>query len=148
MCTLWASHSSSCTAKAQVSQRTALPSINILLLYAESHDRVDDIVIVLPQSLNSLLTGNASLSHDKVDILSLKARLIDLLTIILLLLLLLLGAEVGDGLLSLTVVVVVVMVVTGVLTGSLSGSELLSGGSLSLGVQVLNLSLTEDAVRS
>lgn len=41
---------------------------------------------------------------------------------------------------------VVVVVVTGVLTGSLSGSELLSSGSLSLGVQVLNLGLTEDAL--
>lgn len=44
------------------------------------------------------------------------------------------------------VVMVVVVVVTGVLTGSLSGSELLSSGSLSLGVQVLNLGLTEDAL--
>lgn len=37
------------------------------------------------------------------------------------------------------------MVVTGVVTGGLGGSELLSGGSLGLGVQVLNLGLTEDA---
>lgn len=42
-------------------------------------------------------------------------------------------------------IVVVVVVVTGVLTGSLGGSELLGGGSLGLGVQVLNLGLTEDA---
>jgi hypothetical protein len=43
--------------------------------------------------------------------------------------------------------VVVVVVMTSVLTGSgLSGGKLLSSGSLSLGVQVLDLSLTEDAV--
>jgi hypothetical protein len=35
--------------------------------------------------------------------------------------------------------------VTGVVTGGLGGSELLGGGSLGLGVQVLNLGLTEDA---
>jgi hypothetical protein len=43
------------------------------------------------------------------------------------------------------VVVVVIVVVTGVLTGSLGSSKLLGGGSLGLGVQVLNLGLTEDA---
>lgn len=40
-----------------------------------------------------------------------------------------------------------VVVVASVVTGSLGGSELLSGGSLGLGVQVLNLGLTEDAKR-
>lgn len=44
------------------------------------------------------------------------------------------------------VVVVVVVVVAGVVVASLLGlSELLGGGSLGLGVQVLNLGLTEDA---
>ena len=37
------------------------------------------------------------------------------------------------------------VVVTGVLTGSLGSGQLLSSGSLSLRVQVLNLGLTEDA---
>jgi hypothetical protein len=37
------------------------------------------------------------------------------------------------------------VVVTGVVTSGLGGSELLGGGSLGLGVQVLNLGLTEDA---
>lgn len=42
---------------------------------------------------------------------------------------------------------VVVVVVTGVLaSGGLSSSQLLSSGGLSLGVQVLDLGLTEDAV--
>jgi hypothetical protein len=113
-------------------------------LYAESHDRVHDIVIVLPQSLDGLLAGNASLGHNEINVLGLETSLISRLSIILLLNLgLLLLTKVGDGLL---VVVIVVVVVTGVLTGSLSGSELLGGGSLGLGVQVLDLSLTEDAV--
>lgn len=44
------------------------------------------------------------------------------------------------------VVVVVIVVVTGVVVTLLLGlSELLGGGSLGLGVQVLNLGLTEDA---
>jgi hypothetical protein len=38
------------------------------------------------------------------------------------------------------------VLVAGVLLGGLLGSELLGGGSLGLGVQVLDLSLTEDAV--
>lgn len=115
-------------------------------LYAESHDRVNDIVVVLPQRLNSLLTGNASLSHNEINILSLEASLIDLLAIVLFLLLLL-RSEVGNGLLALTVVVVVVMlvVVTSVVTGGLGGGELLGGGGLGLSVQVLDLGLTEDA---
>lgn len=109
-------------------------------LYAESHDGVDNIIVILPQGGDGLLAGNACLSHDQLDILRLETRLIDLLTI---LLLLLLGLDLGG--LALAVVVVVVMVVTGVLTGSLGSSQLLGGGSLSLGVQVLNLGLTEDA---
>lgn len=39
------------------------------------------------------------------------------------------------------------VVVTSVITGSLGGGQLLGGGSLGLGVQVLNLGLTEDARR-
>lgn len=112
-------------------------------LYAEGHDGVDNIIVILPQGLDSLLTGNAGLGHDQLDVLSLKTSLIDLLAIVLFFLLLLLGLKI-DGL-ALAVVVVVVVVVTGVLTGSLGGSELLGGGSLGLGVQVLNLGLAEDA---
>lgn len=120
----------------------------LIQLYAESHDRVNDIVIVLPQRLNSLLTGNASLGHNEINILSLEASLIDLLAIILLLFLLL-RSEVGNGLLALTVVVVMVMlvVVTSVVTSCLGGGELLGGGGLGLSVQVLDLGLAEDAGR-
>lgn len=77
--------------------------------------------------------------HDQLDILGLKAGLIDLLTIILLILLLILGLG------GLALAENLLVVVTGVVTCGLGGSELLSGGSLGLGVQVLNLGLTEDA---
>ena len=111
-------------------------------LYAESHDGVDDIIVVLLQGLDGLLAGDGSLLHDKLDVLGLKTRVIDLLTVILLLLDLLLDLL----LLAVSVVVVVVVVVAGVVvTLLLSLGELLGGGSLSLGVQVLNLGLTEDA---
>ena len=110
-------------------------------LYAESHDGVDDIVVVLLQGLDGLLAGDGSLLHDKLDVLGLKTRVIDLLTVVLLLDLLL-----DLLLLAVSVVVVVVVVVAGVVVALLlSLGELLGGGSLSLGVQVLDLGLTEDA---
>lgn len=112
-------------------------------LYAESHDGVDNIIVILPQGLHSLLAGNARLSHDQLDVLSLETGLVNLLTIILLLFLL--GLSLGGLALAVVVVMVVVVVVTGVLTGSLGGSQLLGGGSLGLGIQVLNLGLSEDA---
>ena len=77
--------------------------------------------------------------HNELDILGLKVGLINLLTIILLILLLIVGLG-GLGLAENLLVVV-----TGVVASGLGGSELLSGGSLGLGVQVLNLGLTEDA---
>ena len=107
--------------------------------YAESHDGVDDVVVVLPESLDGLLAGHISLGHNQFDVLSLKTRLIDLLAIILFLLLL--GLSLG----GLALAVVVLVVVTSVLVGS-SLSKLLGSGSLSGGVQVLDLGLTEDAV--
>lgn len=115
--------------------------ISASLLYAEGHNGVDDIVIVLPQGLDGLLAGNVGLGNDQVNVLGLEAALVNLLTIVLLLVLL--------GLDSLAEVRVIVtgVVVASVVTGSLSGSELLGGGSLGLGVQILNLGLTEDAKR-
>jgi hypothetical protein len=112
-------------------------------LYAECHDRVHNIIVVLPQRLDGLLAGNAGLSHDQLDVLSLETSLVNRLTIILLLFLL--GLGLGGLALAVVVIVVVVVVVTGVLTGSLGGSKLLGGGSLGLGVQVLDLGLTENA---
>lgn len=112
-------------------------------LYAESHDRINDIVVVLLESLDSLLSGDTGLLHDELNVLGLKTRVIDLLVVILFLLVLLLAL---NSLALALVVMVVVVIVAGVVVGSLlSLGELLGSGSLGLGVQVLNLGLTEDA---
>lgn len=111
-------------------------------LYAESHDGVYDIVIVLLQCLDGLVAGDVGLSHDKLNVLILKTGGIDLLLILLLDLLVL---STLDGL---ALAVIMGVIVTGVVVASvvvLGSSELLGGGSLSLGVKVLNLGLTEDA---
>lgn len=110
--------------------------------YAERHDRVHDIIVVLPEGLDGLLPGHVGLSHDQVNVLGLEATLVNRLAIILLIVLLGLGglcAEFG----------LVLVVVASVLTASsLSGGQLLGSRSLGLGVQVLDLGLTEDAASS
>ena len=111
--------------------------------YAERHDRVHDIIVVLPEGLDGLLPGHVGLSHDQVNVLGLEATLVNLLAILFLIVLLGLGglcAEFG----------LVLVVVAGVLTASasLSGGQLLGSRSLGLGVQVLDLGLTEDAANS
>ena len=111
--------------------------------YAERHDRVHDIIVVLPEGLDGLLPGHVGLSHDQVNVLGLEATLVNLLAILFLIVLLGLGglcAEFG----------LVLVVVAGVLTASasLSGGQLLGSRSLGLGVQVLDLGLTEDAASS
>lgn len=108
-------------------------------LYAESHDTVDNVVVVLLESLDGLLPAHASLGHDKLDVLGLKTGVVDLLTIVLLLLL---GLSTSDGL---ALVALGGVVVASVLVGGLGG-ELLGSLGLGLGVEVLDLSLTEDAV--
>lgn len=108
-------------------------------LYAQGHDTVDNVVVVLLEGLDGLLPADAGLGHDELDVLGLKTGVIDLLTVILLLLLGL-GTLDGLGLGALGGVVV-----TGVVVGRLVG-ELLSSLGLGLGVEVLNLGLTEDAV--
>ena len=108
-------------------------------LYAQGHDTVDNVVVVLLEGLDGLLPADAGLGHDELDVLGLKTGVIDLLTVILLLLL-------GLGTLdSLALDTLGGVVVAGVVVGRLVG-ELLSSLSLSLGVEVLNLGLTEDAV--
>lgn len=125
--------------RVQITVQTGLFEIS----YAESHDRVHDVVVVLPERLDGLLAGHVGLGHDQLDVLGLQTTLVHLLAVILLLLLL--GLNLGG--LALAVVVVVVVVVTGVLAlGSLGGGQLLGSGGLGLGVQVLDLGLTEDAV--
>lgn len=114
-------------------------------LYAQGHDRVDNIVVVLLQGLDGLLAGDGRLLHDELDVLGLETRVVDLLAIILVLLGLLLDSLLG---VAVVMVVVVVVVVAGVVVTLLLGlSQLLGGGRLGLRVQVLDLGLTEDAVR-
>lgn len=80
--------------------------------------------------------------HDQFDVLALQTLLVDLLTIILFLFILVvvvmafMVVVVLDGL-SFAVVVASVRV--------LASNDLLSSGSLSLGVEILDLSLAEDA---
>ena len=107
-----------------------------LHLYAQGHDGVDNVVVVLLEGLDGLLSADRSLGHDKLNVLGLKTGLVDLLTVILLFLLLL-GLNLGG--------LALVGVVVGVLSGTLLLGELLGSGSLGLRVQVLNLGLTEDA---
>ena len=113
--------------------------------YAEGHDGVDDIIVVLTQGLDGLLARDVGLCHDQVNILGLQTTLVDLLAVILLFFLLGLGL----GGLALAQQVNVAVVVAGVLvtTGSFGGGQLLSSGSLGLGVQVLDLGLTKDTAR-
>lgn len=112
-------------------------------LYTESHDGVDYVTVVLFQCLDSLVAGNVCLGHDKLNILVLKSLGVNLLIIFLLLLLLV------SGLNGLALAVVVSVVVAGVVMASVvvgvSSCELLGGGCLCLGVEVLNLGLAEDA---
>lgn len=87
------------------------------------------------------------MGHDQFDILVLESGSIDLLSIVLIIVLLVLA---GIDSLALSVVVGVIMarvVVSSVVVG-FSGGELLGSRCLSLGVQVLNLGLTEDAVKN
>ena len=112
-------------------------------LYAQGHDTVDNVVVVLLEGLDGLLPADAGLGHDELDVLGLKTGVIDLLTVILLLLL---GLGTLDGLALGALGALGGVVVTGVVVGRLVG-ELLSSLGLGLGVEVLNLGLTEDAVR-
>lgn len=113
-----------------------------LSLYAQSHDRVDYVVVILFQRLDRLVAGDAGLGHDELDVLVLKTFGVDLLLIVLLILL---GVRGVDSLALAVVVRMGRVVVTGVVV-LLSRRQLLGSCSLSLGVQVLNLSLTEDAI--
>ena len=108
-------------------------------LYAQGHDTVDNVVVVLLEGLDGLLPAHAGLGHDKLDVLGLETSAVDLLAIVLLLLLLL-GTLDGLALVTLGGVIV-----AGVVVGGLAG-ELLGSLGLGLGVEVLNLGLTEDAV--
>lgn len=111
-------------------------------LYAQCHDTVDNVVVVLLERLDSLLPADAGLSHDELNVLRLKTSIVNLLAIVLFLLGLL--TSIAFDCLAL-VGTLGRVVVAGVLVGRLCG-KLLGSGCLSLGVQVLDLSLTEDAI--
>jgi hypothetical protein len=125
-----------------------LPKHNNILqaLYRQSHNRVDNIIIILLQSLDSLVSRNIGLRHDEFDILVLDTLSINWLSIILVIVLLVVAGL--DGL-ALAVRVAVGVVVAGVVVSSvvvrLLSCEGLSGGCLSLGVEILDLGFTEDA---
>lgn len=109
-------------------------------LDTQCHDGVDDIVVVLLEGLDSLVAADAGLGHDELNVLVLDALGVNLLAVILLLLLL--------GVVGLVGVAVAGVVVAGVVVlGGALGGELGSGGLLSGSGGVLNLGLTEDAVR-
>jgi hypothetical protein len=116
-------------------------------LYAQSHDRVDYIIVVLLQCLDSLLSGNACLGHNQLDIFVLQARSINLLSVILIIILLVITL-INSFAFPVVVVGMIVtrVVVSGVVVLLLSG-ELLGSGSLRLGVEILDLGLTKDTVQ-
>lgn len=121
-----------------------IPELRKRLSYTERHNGIDNVIVVFFERLHSLLPRHRGLGHDQFDILSLKARIIDFLTIVFFLLLL--GFRGIDALaLDFLREVDTALGLSTTLAGVLGGSKLLSGGCLCLGVQILDLGLTEDA---
>jgi hypothetical protein len=113
-------------------------------LYAQCHDRVYYIVVVLLQSLDGLFARDTGLSHDQLDILVLKTLGVNLFSVIFIIILL--GITLIDGF-ALSVIVAGVVVARVVVASMVvSLCELLSCICLGLGVEVLNLGLSEDTV--
>ena len=112
----------------------------VALLYAKRHDAVDDVVVVLLESLDGFLPAHICLSHNELDILRLQTSVVYLLSVVFFFFGSL-GSVTFD---SLALVALSSVIVAGVLVGRLRG-ELLGGGSLGLRVEVLDLSLAEDA---
>jgi hypothetical protein len=99
------------------------------VLDTQCHDRVDYIVVVLFQCLDSLLAGHVGLGHDKFDVLVFDAIGVHFLAIILLFLLRF---------------VLVIVAVAGVVVLNRLARQLLGSSSLGTGVEVLDLGLAED----
>ncbi|KAI6775734.1 hypothetical protein HG530_002492 [Fusarium avenaceum] len=115
--------------------------------YAESHNGIDNIVVVLLQCLDSLIAADVGLSHDELNVLILESGSIDLLIVILLLIILLIVVVLVLLLLGgLSSLAGLAVVVAGVVL-SVSGSELGSSSLLSGSVHVLDLGLTENTIR-
>ena len=111
------------------------------LSYAEGHDRVDNVVVVLLQSLDGLLPADVCLGHDEFDVFGFETGVVDLFAVIFFFLLGLFRVTTLDGL----ALVAVIVIMTGVISGRLCG-KLLRGTGLGGRVEVFNLGLSEDAV--
>jgi len=114
-------------------------------LHTQCHDRVDYVVVILLQRLDCLLPRDGCLLHDQLNVLALQVILIDLLVILIFVVVVMvvvvtavIVAAVVDGL-PLAVVVTCVGVLLGL-------DDLLGSGGLGLGVEVLDLGFSEDAV--
>jgi hypothetical protein len=93
---------------------------NCTILYAQSHDRINYVVVVLFQCLDSLVSRDACLGHDKLNILIFETGSIDFLSIIFIVIFFVLASFNG---LALSIVIGVVMarvVMTGVVVRFLS----------------------------
>lgn len=100
-----------------------------LRLYAQSHDTVNNIVVILLKRLDCLLPADVRLSHHEFDVLRFKSCIVNLLPIVVFVVSLLLFTTL-DSLASgaFSTVVVASVVIRGL------RSELLSCGGLGLGV--------------
>ena len=125
---------------AMFGQWTALKAF-AALLYAQRHNAVDDVVIILLESLDRLLPAHTRLCHHELDVLGFEASVIYLLAIILFFLD---GLRPRVTLNCLTLIAISSVVVAGVIIGGLSG-KLLCSRCLRLRVEVFDLSFTEDA---
>lgn len=118
----------------------------LIPLYAERHNRVDNVVVVLLQRLDGLVARDVGLGADKLNVLVLQTRGVNLSLVLLLSLLVARGL--GGLALAVVVLVVVLMVVAGVVVARVfrvSLRQLLGSRGLGLGVEVLDLGLAKDA---
>jgi hypothetical protein len=112
------------------------------ILYRQSHNGIDYIIVVLLQCLNSFVFRDTRLLHNQFNILRLDTSSIYLL--IILFVILLVVTCINSLALAIVVRVVVARVIMARVIVRLLGSQLLGSGCLGLRVKVLNLSLTED----
>lgn len=112
-----------------------LSQIAVPCLDTQSHDRVDNIIVILLQRLDGLIAADVGLGHDQLNVFILETLGINLFAVVLVVVLLGLGRL--NSLAGLAVVVTSVVVGTG-------GGKLLGGSLLGRGVDVLNLGLAKD----
>ncbi len=120
------------------------PALNRLLClsYTQCHDRIDYVISVLFQCLDSLLPRNIGLGHNKFDVLAFQPCIIDFLLIIIILFRLL------DFLFAPSMIVVMAgMIMAGMVsgTGVLCCGKLLGCVCLGLRVQIFDFGFAKDA---